>query len=261
MSLSDNVPAIIVKIGGSTLGAHDTTLADIAELAASGHRVIIVHGGGPQITRWLAIHQVGSRFVDGLRVTDAEALDVVVSVLAGMVNKQLVAQLTGLGVRAFGLCGADGSLLAATKDREELGYVGTLSGVNISILDLLISAGMVPVIAPIAMQVSNREAQLLNVNADTVAGEVAATFSGSSLVFLTDVTGVLDGHGDVIPRLAVADSVRLRAAGVLKGGMLPKIDACLRAAGAGSKAIIVDGRQPNALMAAVGPEPTGTLVG
>ncbi len=261
MSVSDNLPAIVVKIGGSTLGAHDTTLADIAGLTTLGRRVIVVHGGGPQITGWLAIHRVESRFVNGLRVTDADALNVAVAVLAGLVNKQLVAQLAALGVRALGLCGADGSLLTATVEREELGYVGKIAAVNTPILELLSSGGLVPVIAPIAVQVQSGTGQLLNVNADTVAGEVAAAISRSILVFLTDVPGVLDGQGAMIKRMTAADSDRLRATGVVKGGMLPKIDACLRAANAGCRAVIVDGRQPNALMAAIEQEPTGTLVG
>lgn len=259
--MSSHAPTIIVKIGGSTLGTHDTTLRDIASLTAAGRRVIVVHGGGPQITRWLDIHRVDSRFVDGLRVTDIDALDVVVAVLAGMVNKQLVAQLTGLGVRAFGLCGADGCLLPAEVERPDLGFVGTLGVVNTAVLDLLSAGGMVPVVAPIALRTGEGEGQLLNVNADTVAGAIAAAIPGSSLVFLTDVAGVLDGAGDLVRRLTAADSAQLRSAGVLKGGMLPKIDACLRAAASGSRAVVVDGRQPNALVAAVGREPTGTLVG
>ncbi len=252
---------LIVKIGGSTLGLHDSTLEDVACLAGQGARVIVVHGGGPQISHWLEIHQIASRFVDGLRATDAAALEVVVAVLAGMVNKQLVAQLAALGVPAFGFCGADGAVLQAAVDRPELGLVGNVHSVNVPVLRAIIDAGLVPVIAPIGISLGDNGAQLLNVNADTVAGEIAASIPGSRLIFLTDVAGVLDADGSRLSRLSQADSVKMRASGVLKGGMLPKIDACLRASAAGNQALIVDGREPNALIQALGPKPVGTIVG
>lgn len=257
----DAKQTVVVKIGGSTLGAHDTTLADVAALRREGVPVVVVHGGGPEITRWLEIHRVRSHFVEGLRATDAPALEIVVAVLAGLINTQLVAQLAGLGARALGLSGADGALLQAEVEDPALGFVGTLREIDVSLLQTVLAAGLVPVIAPVAIQLGEGTAQLLNVNADTVAGEIAAALPGSKLVFLTDVAGVLGGEGTLVRRLTPEESTRLRRTGVLKGGMIPKIDACLRAAAAGSRPVIVDGRQEHALTAAIGPEPAGTLVG
>lgn len=252
---------VVVKIGGSTLGAHDTTLEDVAALWHAGRPVIVVHGGGAEITRWLEIHQLPSHFVDGLRVTDGPARDVVVAVLAGLINKTLVAQLAALDVRAAGLCGADGGLLRATVGNPALGFVGSVGRVDLEPLHALLGAGLLPVIAPIALSEGLEGGpQLLNVNADTVAGEVAAATGRCRLVFLTDVAGVLDGDGQIVATLDRATRERLRGAGVLKGGMLPKIDACVRAASAGATAVIVDGRQPHALSAALDTRPHGTLV-
>jgi len=248
---------VVVKIGGSTFGLGDTTLADAAALHRDGRRVLIVHGGGAEITRWLGIHQVPSHFVDGLRVTDAAAIDVVVAVLAGVINKRLVAQLGCLGVPALGLCGPDGGVLVAEIDNPALGFVGAVRQVGTGTIAALLDAGLLPVIAPIAVQ--RGSAQLLNVNGDTVAGEIAAALPGARLIFLTDVPGVLDGDGRRIERIDAAACLRLREAGVLKGGMLPKIDACLTAAVAGSRPVIVDGRLPHALLGAMAPEPAGTV--
>lgn len=252
---------VVVKLGGSTLGARDTTLSDIAALHRRGVPIVVVHGGGAEITRWLDIHKVESHFVDGLRVTHGPTLDVVVAVIAGLINKQLVAQLAGLGVRALGLCGADGGLLRAEIDQPALGFVGAVREVDVALLQMLLNAGIVPVIAPIAIHIGEGSGQLLNVNADTVAGEIAAVLNHCRLVFLTDVAGVQDGNGDLVHRLTSEDTNRLRGSGVLKGGMIPKIEACFRAAAAGSRPVIVDGRQEHALTKAIGTEPVGTLVG
>ena len=248
---------VVVKIGGSTFGSGDTTLEDAAALRREGARVVIVHGGGAEITRWLGIHQVPSHFVDGLRVTDGAAIDVVVAVLAGVVNKRLVAELAQLGVPSLGLCGPDGGVLIGEIENPALGFVGAVREVGTRVLETLLDAGLLPVIAPIARQ--RGTAQLLNVNGDTAAGEVAAALPGSRLVFLTDVAGVLDGDGRPIARLDADASTRLRDAGVLKGGMLPKIEACLRAAAAGARPVIVDGRTPHALLNASGAAPAGTV--
>lgn len=258
--MPDQTGTLIVKIGGSTLGAHDTTLADIATLTSEGRRVVVVHGGGAAITEWLDIHRIDSHFVDGLRVTDAPALEVVVAVLAGLINKQIVADLTAAGVRALGLSGVDGRLLVAEREDERLGFVGAIHAVDVALLESLLDLDVVPVIAPIATAQSAAAAQLLNVNADTVAGDVAGALGGSTLAFLTDVPGVLDATGELVADLDATRCAELKASGVLRGGMLPKIDACLRAARAGCRAVIVDGRRPHALAAAVAPNPVGTLV-
>jgi len=248
--------AIVVKLGGSTLGEHDTALDDIAALSRGGERVVVVHGGGAEITRWLQIHQIPSHFVDGLRVTDEAALRVVVAVLAGAVNKELVAELGGRGVAAFGLCGADGALLEGEVENAALGRVGAVRWVRPAVLEMLLAAGYVPVVAPIAVERGG--AGLLNVNADTAAGELAAALPGSLLVFLTDVAGVLDGAGRLVERLTRTEADRLHADGTISSGMIPKVEACLRAADAGSAATIVDGRKAGALRAAVAGEMPGT---
>ncbi len=251
---------IVVKIGGSTLGAHDTSLADIADLQRRGRRVVVVHGGGPAISDWLTRLQTPTRFVRGLRVTDAATLDVAVAVLAGLVNKQLVAALTGLGARACGLSGADGALMTATYEDEALGYVGRIVHVDRGLLDTLLEQGYLPVVAPIAVladETGRAGAQLLNVNADTAAGELAGALGAERLVFLTDVEGVRDGNGTLLRELGREDTSALLAAGVISGGMIPKVEAGLRAGAAGATCVILDGRDPGSLLRALDPPASG----
>ncbi len=251
---------IVVKIGGSTLGQHDTTLTDIVALHRAGRRIVVVHGGGAEISRWLAIHNVPSRFVDGLRVTDAAARDVVVAVLAGLINKQLVAQFAALGVKAIGLSGADAGLLSTRIGNPELGFVGTEGTADPAPLIALAEAGLLPLVAPIGLAPTDDGPQLVNVNGDTIAGDIAAAIGRCRLVFLTDVSGVLDSDGALVETLDRAARDRLRRSGALTGGMLPKIEACVRAAESGASAVIVDGRREGALAAALAERPAGTLV-
>jgi acetylglutamate kinase len=251
---------LVVKIGGSTLGQHDTALDDIIALHRAGVRVVVVHGGGAEITRWLQVHEVPSRFVDGLRVTDAATRDIVVAVLAGLINKQLVTQLAQRGVRAFGLCGADAGLLRARIGNPALGYVGTEGEADAATLRLLLDAGLLPLVAPIGIAKTEQGLELVNINGDSMAGEIAAAFGRCLLVFLTDVPGVLDKSGAAVATLDAAARERLQAEGALSGGMLPKIDACLRATRNGARAWIVDGRAPHALTEVLEGRPRGTLV-
>lgn len=253
---------LVVKIGGSTLGSHDTTLADLAELWRRGARCVVVHGGGALISDWLKRMDVPTRFERGLRVTDAEALKVVVAVLAGLVNKELVAALAALGAPAFGLSGADGALLKARVTDEALGAVGEVTDVEAGALERLLEAGVIPVVAPVALEWGNDgpTGRLLNTNADTAAGAIAASVVAERLVFLTDVPGV-KADGAVIPSLSPGRARELVAAGVIEGGMIPKVEACLRAASAGATSIIVDGREEHALLRAAEGEITGTVVG
>ncbi len=251
----------VVKIGGSTLGQHDTSLDDIAALHAEGRRLVVVHGGGATISEWLEKHGVESRFVRGLRVTDAAALDVVVAVLAGLVNKRLVAELEARGARAIGLSGADRALLRARRYDPELGFVGEIVAVDADALRA--SAGdAIVVLAPIALEVEGESIhpQLLNVNADTVAGEVAAALPAERLVFLTDVPGVMDAGGAVRDQLGPAQARELVDGGAVTGGMVPKVEAALRAAEAGVQTVVADGREAGALRAAVVGAPGGTRV-
>jgi len=252
----------VVKIGGSTFGSHDTTLEDVALLHREGRRLVVVHGGGDLVSRWLQAHGVEARFLDGLRVTEGEALEVVVSVLAGLVNKQLVAQLNALGARAVGLSGADGALLRARRARAELGFVGEIIAVDRALLETLFKDGCLPVVASIAVEEEGGvlTGQLLNVNADTVAGEMARHLRAAALAFLTDVAGVLDGQGHVLARLSPMEAQQLLKAGTVTGGMIPKVEAALAAAAGGTRAVILDGRRSHALRSALGGRGGGTVI-
>jgi len=254
---------LVVKIGGSTLGSHDTALADVVALQRRGLRPVVVHGGGALISDWLARHNVPTRFERGLRVTDADSLDIVVAVLAGLVNKQIVASLLALGGRAFGLSGADGGMLRARMVDPNLGFVGEITGVETRALSSLLDDGVIPVIAPIAAEWEGERpsAQLLNINADAVAGAIAAALGTRWLVFLTDVGGVVTAEGAVASRLPAADVGVLIEAGVIEGGMIPKVQACLTATRAGCECVIVDGREEHALLGVVEGRAAGTVVG
>ncbi|HEU5321046.1 MAG TPA: acetylglutamate kinase, partial [Methylomirabilota bacterium] len=188
--------------------------------------------------------------------------EVAVAVLAGLVNKRLVASLTAAGGRAAGLSGADGGLLKARRFDEALGFVGEVAGVDTRPLLDLLEDGFVPVVAPIAIEWRGEapSGQLLNVNADTVAGAVAAALSARWLVFLTDVPGIRDGGGETLRALSPPRAEELRAAGVIEGGMIPKVEACLQAAAAGCRSVIADGRRAGALLEAIEGK-TGTVVG
>jgi acetylglutamate kinase len=260
----------VVKLGGSTLGHHDTSLDDIASLYAEGHRFVIVHGGGATISEWLDKHEIESRFVRGLRVTDERALEVVVAVLAGLVNKRLVAELAARGAGVIGLSGADGALIRARRYDPELGFVGDVVSVDAAALTTMAEGGAAVVLAPIAIELTATSeqpsegealgAQLLNLNADTAAGQIAASIQAERLVFLTDVPGVKDGDGVVLESLNAARAQQLLEAGVLAGGMVPKVEAALLASSAGVQATIADGREEGALRAVFAGSPIGTRV-
>jgi len=254
---------VVVKIGGSTLGSGDTTIADIAELHSRGFWPVVVHGGGPVINDWLQRLDVPTRFEDGLRVTDEASLEVVVAVLAGLVNKQIVASLEAAGVPAVGLSGADGGMLHCRIANEKLGFVGEVESVDPGPLVRVLLAGALPVVAPVGILASDGkvEAQLLNINADAAAGSIAKAIRAGWLAFLSDVPGVLDAAGVVQPTMSEADVARLRTDGVIEGGMIPKVDACLQAAAAGCRAVILDGRAEHTLTSLIDGETIGTVVG
>jgi acetylglutamate kinase len=253
---------IVAKIGGSTLGSRDTTLADVAALRRRGARPVIVHGGGALISDWLKRLGVQTKFERGLRVTDGASLEVVVGVLCGLVNKQLVASLTGLGASAHGLSGADGGLLQAAVRDPALGFVGEITAVDPTPLLRIIEDGAVPVVAPVGIEYADGRptSQLLNINADTAAGAIAAALGAGWLAFLTDVPGV-KADGRVLEALSETQAHELIGAGVIEGGMIPKVEACLRAAAAGSRAVIIDGREEHALLSLVEGATAGTRVG
>jgi len=249
----------VVKVGGSTLGQHDSTLSDIATLHAAGRKLVIVHGGGNAATEWLKIHGVASEFVDGLRVTGPDAIGVAVGVFAGLVNKQIVAELRALGAPAFGLSGVDGGLLQTRQLDRRLGFVGEVTSVDRDPLDTLLDAGYLPVVACVGFW-QDQPAQPMNVNADTVAGEIAAAIAASDLVFLTDVANVRDGSGAALTSLRPDEVETLISGGAASGGMIPKLRAGVKAASAGCRCHIVDGREPYALRDALQGAERGTRV-
>ncbi len=253
MSGTSSARPLVIKIGGSTLGSTDTTFSDIADLARSGDIPIVVHGGGAEASRWLERMSIPSRFERGLRVTDEAVLPVVVAVFAGLVNKRIVAAINAAGAKAVGFSGADGRTIQCKLADPEFGFVGEPVFVDPSAIEALRSAGIIPVISPIGCVVSEGAAdQLVNINADIVAGNVAAAVNARSLVFLTDVEGVRGAAGTVEPSLVAAEVAKLVESGVINGGMIPKVESCLHAVALGVPAQIVDGRRERALTNLVG---------
>jgi acetylglutamate kinase len=253
----------VVKIGGSTLGNHDTTIDDIIELQRRGEPPVIVHGGGKLITEWLKKLGIPSNFIRGERVTDAPSLEVVTAVLAGLVNKDITASINDRGGQAVGISGVDGALIEGRIAEPEKGYVGVAVKVNTGIIESLITGGFVPVIAPVGMNIEKKlvdTPNTLNFNADIVAGEIAATIGAARLIFLTDVAGIMDQSGQLVPRLTPDQAETLIKSGVASGGMIPKIQSCLRALSAARTTCIVDGREPHALLRTIREEYSGTTI-
>jgi len=242
---------IVVKLGGATLGSHDTAIEDMVELQQQGKSLVVIHGGGKLITEWLLKHGVSSQFVRGERVTDKVTLEVVTSVLAGLVNKEIVARINDLGGKAVGLSGVDGALIQGKIKDRELGYTGTVVKVNLALLEVILQSGYIPVVAPVSLHSFDKPdgtPPLLNINADAVAGEIAAAIGAERLIFLTDVVGICDQSGNLLPQLSHGEAESLMASGVISGGMIPKVEASVRALSTTSTTSIIDGRQPHALL-------------
>ncbi len=256
-------PPIVVKIGGSTLGSHDTSLKDLVALQKEGVDVVVVHGGGNVISQWMQRQGIPPRFVDGLRVTDAPSLEIVVAVLTGLINKELVSTLHQLGGRAIGISGMDGGLLEARIAKPELGFVGEITQVDDGPLRAIMSGGYIPMVAPLAMHChdgSENSGSPLNINGDTVAGELAYALHAQRLIFLTDVEGIMDGSSRVLRRLDRRRASILFRSGVVQGGMIPKLSACLRALERSPVANVIDGRRPRALLDCIEGTSTGTTI-
>jgi acetylglutamate kinase len=241
----------VVKYGGHAMGdpalAHEFAL-DIVLLKAVGINPVVVHGGGPQIGAMLKKLGVESKFVDGLRVTDKETAQIAEMVLSGSINKELVGWITGAGGKALGISGKDGGLVTAQKvERDiDLGFVGEPETVDITIIETACAAGMIPVIAPIA---AGADGATYNINADTMAGAIAAALGAKRLFLLTDVAGVLDKDKNLLTDLTPADIARLQAEGTISGGMIPKLETCVHAVEAGCEAaVVLDGRIPHAML-------------
>ncbi|MBR61857.1 MAG: acetylglutamate kinase [Dehalococcoidia bacterium] len=241
---------IVVKIGGSTFGSDDTTVADLVKLQKQGFQPVVVHGGGKVVSDWLKKQGIRPKFIRGLRVTDQNTLDVVVGVLTGVVNKNLVGEIILRGGRAVGLSGVDGGILQGDAENPELGFVGTIKKVDVSALLDILDGGSIPVLAPVAIKqaVADDPIQLLNINADIAAGEVAAALKADRLIMLTDVPGVLDSSRRVIQRLTQKQAKGLVESNIVAGGMVPKLESCIKALQEVKETFIVDGRKPHILL-------------
>jgi acetylglutamate kinase len=252
---------VLVKLGGTLLdteATRDALAAQIAKSRCDGVEMVVVHGGGKQMTRYLAERGVESRFVNGLRVTTPETVDALLKVFAGSVNHGLVAALNRAGARAVGLSGIDSFLVEAEQMDPALGAVGRVTSCNPALLDLLARNGYVPVVACVA---GDRGGQVYNVNADQMASACAAAYGADRLVFLTDVDGVLDGAKKVRTQLTAAESEQLIAEGAATGGMQAKLNAALAALRAGVPEVrIAPGAAANVLPALLAGEAAGTRV-
>ncbi len=252
---------IVAKIGSVAFSPEDTCIGDIVALQKQGRQMVVTHGGGKLITKWLEKQGVTTRFIRGERVTDQVVLEVVIAVLTGLVNKEIVSSIQNRGGWAVGISGIDGGLIQASIKNTELGYVGTVTKVNTAPLELLLKAGYIPVVSPISLHpVPEAREMGLNINADDVAGEIATAIGAEKLIFLTDVVGVCDQSGKLIPQLSPGEAEALVASGVASGGMIPKIRACLRALSNTLTTCIIDGRQSHALLREVEGGSSGTTI-
>lgn len=235
---------VVLKLGGS-IGAEGTVLEDVVLLQKLGIKPVIVHGGGPLITDLTQRLGLETRFVDGRRYTDEPTLDAARMVLIGKVNGDIVSELNALGGSAVGLNGLDGRLIQARLRDAQLGRVGDVERFDLRPLEMLLEQGYTAVIAPIA---SGPDGRPLNVNADSVAGDLARALRAEKMILFTDVPGVLDADGRLLPELTAAEVRNLIAAGAIRGGMIPKVEACVRALETVPRVHIIDGRGPHALI-------------
>jgi acetylglutamate kinase len=264
---------VVVKYGGHAMGNDalgEFFAQDVVLLKQVGINPIVVHGGGPQIGQMLDRLKIKSSFIDGLRVTDRETVEIVEMVLSGSINKQIVSSINAVGGLAIGLSGKDAGLIKAVKlERRhesdsniekvlDLGFVGEPRRINAKVLETFERSDIIPVIAPIGV---GDDGATYNINADTVAGAVAAAVKAARLLLLTDVTGVLDKSKKLITELSSEEALGLIADGTIQGGMIPKIETCLDAVEGGVEAaVIIDGRVPHAILLELFAEGAGTLI-
>ena len=252
----------VIKYGGHAMGdlevAHQFA-ADVVLLKQVGINPIVVHGGGPQIGQMLERLRIKSSFIDGLRVTDLDTVEIVEMVLSGSINKQIVSAIGDAGGMAIGLSGKDGKLIVARKLRRttrdpdsniekilDLGFVGEPQQINADILESFEDSDVIPVIAPIGV---GKNGETFNINADTAAGAIAAAVGAERLLLLTDVAGVLDANKQLVPRMTAQAARRMIAEGTISGGMIPKVETCLECVDQGVEAaVILDGRVRHALL-------------
>ena len=243
---------IVVKYGGNAMineELKNDVMQDLVLLNTIGIRVVLVHGGGPEISDMLKRVGRESKFVNGLRVTDSETVEIVQMVLAGKINKTLVNHLQNSGGRAIGLTGTDGHLIEAEMKNQELGFVGEITKINIDPVNDLLEKGYIPVISTIGC---DSEGNIYNINADTAAARIAAALGAESLILMTDIVGLLrdkDDESTLISSVCVSEAPLLMREGIISGGMIPKIECCVEAIRQGvNKVFIIDGRVPHALL-------------
>jgi acetylglutamate kinase len=244
---------VVVKYGGAAMKdstLKDRVIRDLVFMSCVGIRPILVHGGGPEINSWLEKIGIEPQFKDGLRVTDAATMDVVEMVLVGRVNKEIVSLINQSGGNAVGLCGKDGRLILARPDgREGIGFVGEVSSVDVNILNTLVKSGYIPVVSSVA---ADDNGQAYNINADTVAGEIAAALGAEKLILMTDTPGLMRDFKDpetLIRQLDIQGARALIEDGTVSGGMIPKLTCCVRSLAQGVKAAhIIDGRLQHSLL-------------
>ena len=244
---------IVIKYGGAAMkdsSLKQKVINDVVFLTSVGVRPVVIHGGGPEINVWLQKLNIEPQFKDGLRVTDAPTMDVVEMVLAGRVNKELVSLINRAGGRAVGLCGKDANLIQARPvGKEGVGFVGEVSSVDTGLVESLVNSGYVPIISSVA---ADEVGQAYNINADTVAGEIAAALQAEKLILLTDTPGILYDYHDpstLLNKLDIQKARTLIDDGIVAGGMIPKVSCCVRSLAQGVKAAhILDGRLPHSLL-------------
>jgi acetylglutamate kinase len=261
---------IVIKYGGNAMindELKNSVIRDIVMLNCVGIKVVVVHGGGPEINGMLNKLGKEGKFINGLRVTDRETIDVVQMVLAGKVNKDIVALINQMGGTAVGLSGIDGNLLLAEKlekpDGTDLGYVGEITSVNENIIEHNLNGGYIPVISTVAL--NKEDGQVYNINADYAAAKISVKLNAEKLILLTDVPGILQDVNEpesLISEISVEEIKRLIEKGTVKGGMIPKVDCCLEAINGGvSKAHIIDGRLPHSILLELySKEGVGTMI-
>ncbi|AEE14816.1 acetylglutamate kinase [Thermodesulfobium narugense DSM 14796] len=260
-----NNQVIVIKYGGSILEVEDVNDAlfqDIVLLSYLGVKIVLIHGGGPEISRWQKILNIETKFIEGLRVTDSKTMEITEMILSGKVNKNIVAKIQGYGGRAVGICGKDGGTIVAKKKSEQYGFVGEIVDINPSLLTALVNSNYVPVMSPIAY---DEDGSSLNINADFVAGKIAISLKAKRLLYLTDVPGILlnkDDPSSVISKIKTTQIDSLIEEGILSKGMIPKTLSAKEAIEAGVEAVhIIDGREPHSLLLEVlTPEGVGTMI-
>lgn len=245
---------VVIKYGGNAMTNEElkeAVMTDIVLLNLVGIKTVLVHGGGPEINEMLRRVGIESKFIGGLRYTDSDTVDIVKMVLAGKLNKELVAHLASHGGKALGMCGIDGGMLMAKKKEGEvdLGFVGEITSVNTAPIVNALENGYIPVIATVA---GDENGQTYNINADTAAAAIAAELKAENLILMTDIKGLLrdkDDPSTLIPEVQVSEVPFLKRQGIISGGMIPKIDCCVEAVRRGvKKTVIIDGRVPHSIL-------------